>query len=318
MAATEPTATTTVSVVVPTVGRAILSDVVARAVEQNSFEVIVVADAKGDQVRNILGAQGLDTDPRVRVIDGPGAGAALARQAGADLATGDIVLFLDDDVVPAPGLVAGHRAAHEFAPSRVVVGYLPVAPELVRESVTAAIYSADYETECRLIDEHPDLVLLALWGGNVSLRRADCERAPQAVDSFKGLLLEDTEFGLRCSRAGMVGVFDRALAAVHHHDQSVDRFLEVAARQAQASTILHAQYPGFALLASPADGTRGVARAVLGVTRVPLIGPGLRAAITRTAIRLGRGRPTRLRVRAVAFARVVVQVAAAPTSNVTY
>lgn len=315
MSATEPSAPPTVSVVVPTIGRPILSEVVGRAVEQNSFEVIVVADANAIRVREILGASGLDVGPRVRIVDGSGQGAALARQAGADLATGDIVLFLDDDVVPAPGLIAGHRAAHELAPNRLVVGYLPVAPELVLASVTAAIYSADYESECRLIDEHPDLLLLALWGGNLSLRRADCKRVPQATDAFKRLLLEDTEFGLRCSRAGMDGVFDRTLASVHHHDQSVEVFLEVAARQTQASVILHAQYPGFALLPGPADGMRLVARAVLGVTRVPVIGPGLRTAITRTAIRLGRGRPTRLRVRAVAFARVVVQVAAVATRN---
>ncbi len=315
MAATKPDAPPTVSVVVPTIGRAVLAEVVGRAVEQDAFEVIVVADAKGDRVREVLRARGLDTDPRVRVVDGPGDGAAIARQTGVDVATGDIVLLLDDDVVPAPGLVAGHRAAHEFVPNRVVVGYLPVAPERVRRSVTASIYSADYETECCLIDEHPDLVLLALWGGNVSLRRADCERVPQAVDGFKRLLLEDTEFGLRCSRAGMVGVFDRNLAAVHHHDQSVDGFLAVAVRQAQASAILHAQYSGFTLLPAPTDGMPRVARAVLRVTNAPVIGPVVRAAITRTARRLGRGRPTRLRVRVVAFARVVVQVAAVPPRN---
>jgi cellulose synthase/poly-beta-1,6-N-acetylglucosamine synthase-like glycosyltransferase len=317
MAGTELSALPTVSVVVPTVGRAILADVVARSLEQNSFEVIVVADAKPDRVREILGSCGLDVDPRVRIVDGTGEGAGLARQAGADLATGDIVLFLDDDVVPAPGLVDGHRAAHELAQNRVVVGYLPVAPELVRASVTAAIYSTDYENECRLLDEHPDLVLLALWGGNLSLRRADSERVPQVADGFQRLLLEDTEFGLRCSRAGMVGVFDRALAAVHHHDQSVERFLEVAVRQAQASAVLHAQYPGFTLLPAPADGLGRMARAVLGVARAPVIGPGARAAITQVAIRLGRGRPTPLRVRAVAFARTVVQVAAVPTRNLS-
>lgn len=311
MAANEASAPTTVSVVVPSIGRAILSEVVGRAVEQDAFEVIVVADANLDRVREILGARHLDIDSRVQIIDGPGEGAAFARQAGADIATGDIVLFLDDDVVPAPGLVAGHRAAHELGPNRVVVGYLPVAPELVRRSVVAAIYSADYEMECCLIDEHPDLVLLALWGGNVSLRRADCERVPQAVDHFKGLLLEDTEFGLRCSRAGMVGVFDRTLAAVHHHDQPVAVFLDVAIRQAQASAILHAQHPGFALLPAPADGMPRVARAVLGLTHTPVIGPGLRAAIVRAAVRLGRGRPTPLRIRAVAFARTAVQVSAA-------
>ncbi len=243
--AEDPTpAPLTVSVVIPTTGRDVLAESVGRTLDQDPLEVVVVADRQPDRVREILTTNGLDGDPRLRVVPGPARGAAPARQVGSDLATGDIVLFLDDDVVPDPGLVAGHRDAHAVGPGRVVVGYIPVAAESVRSSVAAAIYSADYEAECAELDANPELILLALWSGSVSMRRSDCLRVPQAVPTFEGLLLEDTELGLRCAQAGLVGVFDRRLTAVHHHNQSIEVFLRNAARQTEGALVLARRYPG--------------------------------------------------------------------------
>ena len=258
----------TVSVVIPTTGRDVLAESVGRVLEQDPLQVIVVADRQPDRVREILTANRLDGDPRLRVVTGSACGVALACQAGSDQATGDIILFLDDDVVPDPGLVAGHRDAHTVARDRVVVGYIPVAPKLVQHSVTVAIYSADYEAECAELDAQPELVLLALWGGSMSMRRSDCLRVPQAVPTFGGLLLEDTELGLRCAQAGLVGVFDRRLTAVHHHDQSIETFLRNAARQMEGAKVLERQYPG--LFRAPDQVTPLPA---IGAVSLPRLGP---------------------------------------------
>jgi GT2 family glycosyltransferase len=297
----------TVSVVIPTTGREVLAESVGRVLEQDPLEVVVVADRQRERVCEILTTNRLDGDPRLRVVAGPERGAAPARQAGSDQATGDIILFLDDDVVPDPGLVAGHRDAHAAAPDRVVVGYMPVAPELVEKSVTAAIYSDDYEAECAELDAQPELVLLALWGGSVSMRRSDCLRVPQAVATFDGRLLEDTELGLRCAQEGLAGVFDRRLTAVHHHDQSVETMLRNAARQMEGAEVLESQYPGLFKAPDQVAALPVIARAVVAASRVPIVGRPLRAAIVGIAARLGRGRVTGLRKKVVALARVVVQ-----------
>ena len=300
---------TRVSVVVPTIGRAILADVIRRVVEQHPFELILVADAHQDRVHQAVAASGHRADPRVRVIPGPGRGAALARETGIDVATGDVVLLLDDDIVPEPGLIDGHRAAQDAAPSRVVVGYIPIAPDLAHRSVAAAIYSNDYERECDVLEEHPELVLLALWGGNVSMHRSDCQRVPHTVDNFRARLLEDTEFGVRCALAGLDGIFDRRLRAVHYHDQSVSEFLETSVRQMRDYEYLCTLYPELTQLPDPALGMPRLARAALRATRTRGLGPPLRRASVWAATRLGRGRPNPLRIKAVVFARAAVQLA---------
>ena len=299
-----------VSVVIPSIGRGVLAEVVAQALAQGAAEVVVVADAHPEVVDQVLTDAGLMRDARLRVLRGSGRGAAPARQCGVDAVTGDLVLLLDDDVVPGPDLIAGHRRAHSVGPDRVVVGYMPVAPDLIARRVTAVIYSNDYEAECRLLDADPTRVLHQLWAGNLSMRRRDCERVPQAVDTFLGLPREDEEFGFRCLRAGLVGVFDRSLVAVHFHDRSVAAFLALARAQAGASYRLHEQYPDLVEIGDPTAGLPAPARWFVRAALVPVIGTVLRGVVVRIAEWLGRGVPTRLRVRAVAFARAVVQAAA--------
>src|SRR5690349_14526465 len=107
----EPIAT--VSVVVPTIGRARLAEVVAATLaDPTATEVVVVADRDRHRVDAVLAGAGLGDDSRVVVVAGPGRGPAAARQTGIDRARGDLVLLLDDDVVPGPGLLTAHRDAH--------------------------------------------------------------------------------------------------------------------------------------------------------------------------------------------------------------
>ncbi len=57
-------------------------------------------------------------------------GAARKRNAGAELASASLLLFIDDDMAAAPGFLEAHLQAHgDGALNRVVVGYFQ-APEL--------------------------------------------------------------------------------------------------------------------------------------------------------------------------------------------
>ncbi|AQA06256.1 hypothetical protein BVC93_09070 [Mycobacterium sp. MS1601] len=91
----EPTtATPTVSVVIPTIGRASLRAAVESALQQTvpPLEVIVVLDADCEP--------DLPDSTAVRVVKTPGrVGPSLAKHLGIESATGDVVALLDDDDV---------------------------------------------------------------------------------------------------------------------------------------------------------------------------------------------------------------------------
>ena len=299
----------TISVVVPSVGRGALAEIVRRSLEQGALEVVVVADANPEAVSRVLDLWLASGDARVRMVAGPGRGVALARQRGVEAAQGDLVVLLDDDVVPEPGLLDGHRRVHAAGPNRVVIGYLPVAPEIVARSVAASIYSSDYEAECREWEDDPSRVLLSLWAGNYSMRSEDCARVSQADGSFLNSLLEDEEFGLRCRAGGFEGVFDRSLASTHHYERPVAAFLKSARAQALASRQLHEMYPDLAPIFDGRPALPKPAQLIVAASLLPGVGRLVRAAVVWLATKLGAGAPNRLNVRAAVLARVVVQVA---------
>ncbi|CAH0153389.1 glycosyltransferase family 2 protein [Rhodococcoides fascians] len=81
-----------ISVVIPTVGRASLASAVHSALSQSISvsEIIVVADTTEPL--------SLPDSDEIRVVrTGPGSGGAKARQLGIEQATGDVIALLDDD-----------------------------------------------------------------------------------------------------------------------------------------------------------------------------------------------------------------------------
>ena len=114
-----------ISVIVPTHNRAeLLTRHLRRLTEQSlephRFEVIVSADGctdgTGEAVRGLRVPYGLSL-----VEKKPGTGAAGARNRGAAMAKAEILLFLDDDMEPKPGLLEAHLEAHRALPHSVVL-----------------------------------------------------------------------------------------------------------------------------------------------------------------------------------------------------
>jgi hypothetical protein len=225
-------------------------------------------------------------------------------------ARGDLVVLLDDDVVPEPGLVTAHRAAHADRARAVVVGPMPVAPSLRREDAVAHIYANDYDAEWSGLVADPTGVLRDLWGGNISLRRTDALAVPQVGELGDLRNREDQEWGLRAARAGMTGAVEPGARAVHWHERSAASLLEVAAGQGRAGRTLTARYPELPPVPDPAAGLARPVRAVVGVAAAPVLGPAVRRATTAAARRFGDGAPSRWRVGLLVVARTMAQRAA--------
>lgn len=228
-----------VSVVVPTRDRTTrllltLAALGHQTMARDRFEVILVDDApEPGAVERVLAAAPVELTLR-RAATG-GRGAAHARNRGAGLARGELLLFLDDDTVATPELLDAHLAAHRGADSGVVHGTitdlsafaLTPDPPRPRTALTGArgrsIDVADVaglrgaaqllgprrsfieRTAAKVVrgPGYRGLRWLACIGTSTSVPRALFERAG-GFDEHYGQLWggEDLELGLRLRAAG--------------------------------------------------------------------------------------------------------------------
>lgn len=138
-------AVASISVVVPTYNR---GEKLVETVEallrsatspETRVEIIVVDDGSMVPAQHVLDSLGLPSKIRLEVIRHQNAGPAFSRNQGFRRASGDIVLFMDDDVIAPPNLLTLHARAHLSRSGSVICGVcdwrLPVRPGTVVRSL---------------------------------------------------------------------------------------------------------------------------------------------------------------------------------------
>ena len=119
------------SVIIPTFNRrALIEQTLPTVLDQtypaDEYEVIVVVDGSTDGTAVAL--RRMSSPVRLIVIEHDNRGQAAARNAGLRAASGELVLFLDDDLYCERTLIAEHVSAHEGGDC-LVFGPVLVAPQ---------------------------------------------------------------------------------------------------------------------------------------------------------------------------------------------
>lgn len=200
-----------VSVVIPTRDRRPLLERKLRALEGDpaDFEVIVVADACSDDTETFLDAYRPPYPLRWR--RGPGLHAATARNLGAEIAQGEVLLFSDDDVIAPVGWVAENRALHE-QPGRVGLSKQRLPDHLSRGDALSAVHGW-WNTN----------------GRSTSLRAELFHRVGGYDPQFSTYGGEDPDLGYRLMRAGATFAF-LPQVSVEHWDERYGSDMEKKGR----------------------------------------------------------------------------------------
>jgi GT2 family glycosyltransferase len=125
---------TPVSVVIPTFNRgprlrATLDSILASDTKGlDAVEVIVVDDGSTPPAETALGNVAVPSPFSLRIVRQENAGVGGARNRGFREATGDVVLFVDDDVLLDGSALVGHVDAHRQRPGSVIFGDYPYVP----------------------------------------------------------------------------------------------------------------------------------------------------------------------------------------------
>jgi peptidoglycan/xylan/chitin deacetylase (PgdA/CDA1 family)/GT2 family glycosyltransferase len=175
----------------------------------SAFEVIVADDGSSDGTAAMV--EGLETPFRLRLLKLDQGGQAAAQNAAIEVAEGDACLFLDDDMIASPELVAEHIAAHRREPMTLATGRLTQEPVSGHDPYAHAFaerWNQRYEELARRELDWADC-----YGGNLSAPRATLmEIGGFATDLPSS---EDLEVSLRLTRAGCTPRYLPDAHAVH-------------------------------------------------------------------------------------------------------
>lgn len=219
------------TIVVPTFNRrdvlvATLGALASIEYPPDRWEVIVVDDGSGDDTEGAVRAWMTETSIRVRYESKANGGPAAARNRGAVIARGRVLVFIDNDVVVAPDFLALHLATLAAHPDCWVVGRVVQPPVMrgtpfgrYREAVSERFHRAQPADRLSETD--------GVTGQNLSLPAVDFHRLGGFDETFTIASGEDWELGQRARQLGIRILYHPGIVVLHNDwAVSLERFCE--------------------------------------------------------------------------------------------
>lgn len=210
------------SVVIPTYNRLdrlkrVLAALECQTYSHTCFEVVVVSDGATDGTNEYLST--IETSLNLIPVVQPNKGAAAARNHGVERASGDIVLFLDDDVVPAPQLLAEHLRLHQLSDDGIVVLGPMLTPPDFQMAPWVRWEQAMLEKQYACMRaERWQPTARQFYTGNTSLARQHIIDAGKFDETFRRA--EDVELAYRLAERGVRFVFNPQAIGYHYAERS--------------------------------------------------------------------------------------------------
>lgn len=217
-----------VSVVVPTYNRRarlarVLGGFDRQTVPPSIFELVIVDDGSKDDTQSWLAAN-TARSYAVQTLRQENGGPARARNAGVAAATGELILFIDDDVEPTPELIAEHLRFHDAESDVVVMGPLASLDHYAQPWV--AWEQAKIERQYVAMERKEwEPTFRQFWTGNASVKKEHILAAGGFDVSFKRA--EDIELGRRMHERGLRFRFNPKARGLHHAERSLDAWINM-------------------------------------------------------------------------------------------
>ena len=234
-----------ISVVIPTYNRLPILEKCLRALESQrlsdaleGFEVVVVDDGSTDgTVDWLLHRQ--DEFPHVRLVQQEHGGPAEGRNRGVHHARGDVIVFIDSDLVVTEGFLVCHAQALQRSWQQ--------RGDRLCFTYGAVVNTADFEDPTRERHKLRDLSWAYFATGNVAIDREVLEASGLFDTGFRLYGWEDLELGERLRRMGVVLVRCPEAVGYHWHpalrlDQIPD-LVRVERERAKMGLVFYRKHP---------------------------------------------------------------------------
>ncbi len=218
------------SIVVPTRDRAglsarFLSDLgLSLAQTDGDSEIIIVDDgSRPGELESWKRAVKKHGAARVTLIQESKRGPAAARNTGIRRAAGEVILFLGDDIMATPELVARHVSFHRRHPSpwAALLGRITWHPGLAVTPFMTWLENGGPQFSYGKLTASSPVPFTFFYGSNISLKRRFLMEKGLFDEDFPHAALEDLELGRRLAAQGLTIGYDPDALAYHWHPVDV-------------------------------------------------------------------------------------------------
>jgi GT2 family glycosyltransferase len=214
-------------------------------------EILVVDDGSTDGTDCAVSALAAEAPFPLRRLHQSNRGQAAARNLGISEATGKIILFADDDIIPAPDLLIEHLRWHERHPDFqvAVMGNVTWSPD-VRPTpfmkwfaLDGPLFAYGHFKERLELDD-----FRFFYTCNLSLKTEFLRQTGAFDEDFKGYGYEDAELGYRLQKNGLRLLYNPAALAYHYKHVTFEEACHRAEQVALAFSVLKQKEAGKYLL----------------------------------------------------------------------
>ncbi|TES90386.1 MAG: glycosyltransferase [Candidatus Cloacimonadota bacterium] len=203
-----------VSVVIPTYNRKSELKKLLDALKEeeypfSKFEVIVVDDGSQDGTKEFL--ESYKSPFRlIKIVHNKNRGSAASRNDGIKAANNEIILFLDDDLIPVPCIVSNHIKHHHIK-NCAVIGNI-----IYRKTFNTRWVSRYLSTRgIHKIKPNKRIPFKCFWTSNASIRKEYLIKVGLFDENFKIAGGEDTEIAYRLEKNGVEFLYEKEALCFH-------------------------------------------------------------------------------------------------------
>ena len=234
-----------VSVVIPTYNRRPILEKCLLALERQQacpeidrYEVVVVDDGSTDGTPDWLRGAA-ERFPHVRLIEQSHGGAAEGRNRGVDHAHGDVIVFIDSDLVVTDSFLSCHASS--------LVRSWEARGDRLCFTYGAVVNTANFEQPTAERHKLRDLSWAYFATGNVAIAKELLQRAGLFDTAFRLYGWEDLELGERLRRMGVQLIKCPAAVGYHWHPaltlDQIPRLIEVEGERARMGLVFFRKHP---------------------------------------------------------------------------
>lgn len=245
------------SVIIPTFNRAeTLKTCLTKLLAQEGadFEVVVVDDGSKDNtaeiVKSFVGSPTVHPKVTLTYLKQPNLRQAAARNNGVKHATGDIVVFIGDDIFVEQGWLKEHADFHAAHPEKeaMAVGHMTWAKDPAPTRFMKWLEKTGLMPNYRGLKNHQKTDYWHFYTGNVSLKKAWFD-THQFDEHFKAYGWEDTKFGCELMKDGARLYYLKHAVGLHSHTLSeADYFPERMREIGKTAVLFTEDYPEVPLI----------------------------------------------------------------------